>query len=71
MLSLLHLEGGVLTLAVNKVLEKDSLLVQQEGKYQGKLIIPYGYGVVFTNISCKSPTFSRLWTCSKSIWHGV
>ncbi len=40
-------------LAVNNMLEKDSTLVQQEGSHQGKLIIPYGYGVVFTNISRK------------------
>ncbi|MEA5621178.1 3'-5' exonuclease [Cronbergia sp. UHCC 0137] len=39
------------TLAVNKMLEKDPALVQQEGDYQGKLIIPYGYGVVLTNIT--------------------
>ncbi|WP_265277663.1 DEAD/DEAH box helicase [Nostoc sp. KVJ3] len=48
------------TVAVNKMLEKDSLLVQQEGKYQGKLIIPYGYGVVFTNISRKDFEQSEL-----------
>lgn len=47
-------------LAVNKMLEKDSLLVQQEGKYQGKLVIPYGYGVVFTNISRKDFEQSEL-----------
>ncbi|MEH2238597.1 3'-5' exonuclease [Nostoc sp.] len=41
-------------LAVNKMLEKDSALVQQEGNYQGKLVIPYGYGVVFTNITRKA-----------------
>ncbi|MEH2268273.1 MAG: 3'-5' exonuclease [Nostoc sp.] len=47
-------------LAVNKMLEKDSLLVQQEGNYQGKLIIPYGYGVVFTNITRKDFEQSEL-----------
>ncbi|MHC5726439.1 MAG: 3'-5' exonuclease, partial [Nostoc sp.] len=47
-------------LAVNKMLEKDSLLVQQEGKYQGKLVIPYGYGVVFTNITRKDFNNSEL-----------
>lgn len=47
-------------LAVNKMLEKDSLLVQQEGNYQGKLVIPYGYGVVFTNITRKTFNESEL-----------
>lgn len=47
-------------LAVNKMLEKDSLLVQQEGKYQGKLVIPYGYGMVFTNITRKAFNESEL-----------
>lgn len=47
-------------LAVNKMLEKDSLLVQQEGNYQGKLVIPYGYGVVFTNITRKDFNNSEL-----------
>ncbi|MDZ8069009.1 MAG: 3'-5' exonuclease [Nostoc sp. DedQUE08] len=47
-------------LAVNKMLEKDPALVQQEGKYQGKLVIPYGYGVVFTNITRKDFEQSEL-----------
>lgn len=47
-------------LAVNKMLEKDPALVQQEGNYQGKLIIPYGYGVVFTNITRKDFNNSEL-----------
>ncbi len=47
-------------LAVNKLLEKDPALVQQEGKYQGKLVIPYGYGVVFTNINRKDFNNSEL-----------
>jgi hypothetical protein len=47
-------------LAVNKMLEKDPALVQQEGKYQGKLVIPYGYGVVFTNITRKGFNESEL-----------
>jgi hypothetical protein len=46
-------------LAVNKLLEKDAALVQQ-GDYQGKLIIPYGYGVVFTNINRKDFNNSEL-----------
>ena len=47
-------------LAVNKMLEKDRALVQQEGKYQGKLVIPYGYGVVFSNITRKAFNESEL-----------
>ncbi len=33
-----------------RLLENDSLL-QAEGEYRGKLITPYGWGVVFTNIT--------------------
>lgn len=47
-------------LAVNKMLEKDPALVQQAGNYQGKLVIPYGYGVVFTNITRKDFNNSEL-----------
>ncbi|MEH2096891.1 3'-5' exonuclease [Nostoc sp.] len=47
-------------LAVNKMLEKDPALVQQAGNYQGKLVIPYGYGVVFTNITRKAFNESEL-----------
>jgi hypothetical protein len=47
-------------LAVKKMLEKDPALVQKEGNYQGKLIIPYGYGVVLTNISRKDFNSSEL-----------
>jgi len=47
-------------LAVNKMLEKDPALVQQAGNYQGKLIIPYGYGVVLTNITRKAFNESEL-----------
>lgn len=47
-------------LAINKVLEKDPALVQQAGNYQGKLVIPYGYGVVFTNITRKDFNNSKL-----------
>jgi len=32
-------------------LERDPLLVHHEGKYQGKLVFPYAFGVVLTNIS--------------------
>ncbi|MGB3610392.1 MAG: 3'-5' exonuclease, partial [Cellvibrio sp.] len=37
---------------VNK-LKRDKALAQQEGKHRGSLVCPYGYGVVFTNISRK------------------
>jgi len=32
-------------------LESDPQLVHPEGRYQGKLLFPYGYGVVFTSIN--------------------
>jgi len=32
-------------------LERDPQLVNASGEYQGKLVMPYGYGVVFTNIT--------------------
>ena len=39
---------------ITKLLERDPLLVQQEeGRYHGNLLLPWGYGVVFTNISRK------------------
>lgn len=41
-------------LAVNETLERDRLLVQSEGRYQGKLVLPYGYGAVFTEITRKA-----------------
>ena len=42
-------------LAVCKILERDAALVSPIGnKYQGKLIFPYGYGVVLTNIPRKA-----------------
>jgi len=31
-------------------LQSDPLLVEEKGQYQGKLICPWGYGVVFSNI---------------------
>lgn len=33
------------------LLQRDGQLVTQDGKYQGKLKFPYGYGVVFTHIN--------------------
>lgn len=39
------------TYQVLKVLERDPLLIQPEGRYRGKLIVPYGWGAVFTNIT--------------------
>ena len=38
---------------VLSVLERDPQLKQQTGKYQGRLSFPYGYGVVFPNITRK------------------
>ena len=34
-------------------LEKDPQLIQQSGRYQGRLVFPYGYGVVLSNITRK------------------
>lgn len=47
-------QARVYALAVNQLLERDPLLVQSEGHYQGKLLFPYGYGVVLTNITRKA-----------------
>ena len=41
------------TLAINQQLEQDQLLVQSEGRYQGRLAFPYSYGVVLANITRK------------------
>lgn len=38
-------------LEVNQLLQRDPALVAQDGRYQGKLVCPYGYGVVLTNIT--------------------
>jgi hypothetical protein len=39
---------------ITHLLEKDPLLIQQnEGRYHGNLLLPWGYGVVFTNITRK------------------
>ncbi len=37
-------------------LERDAQLVQQAGRYKGKLAFPWGYGVVLTNITRKQFT---------------
>ena len=38
-------------LAIHELLEQDSALVQHSAQYRGKLIMPYGYGVVLSNIT--------------------
>ena len=38
-------------LAICSLLEKDPALVQKAGRYQGKLMCPYAYGVVLPNIT--------------------
>lgn len=38
---------------VINTLRRDKALLQPEGKHQGSLVCPYGYGVVLTNISRK------------------
>ena len=40
-------------LAINQLLEKDAALIQSSGPYKGKLSVPYGYGVVLSNITRK------------------
>lgn len=42
------------------VLERDKQLVAAEGKYKGKLLFPYGYGVVLTSITRKQFVSSGL-----------
>jgi len=37
--------------AIVSILEHDPLLVQQEGKYKGHLLLPWGHGAVLTNIT--------------------
>ena len=41
-------------MTVVNLLARDPLLVVQAGRYQGQLILPWGYGVVLTNISRKA-----------------
>lgn len=38
-------------LAVKEILESDPALVQHRGQYEGRLVMPYAYGVAFTNIT--------------------
>jgi len=47
-----HEQAHAYAIEIKELLERDPLLVQQEeGRYKGKLLLPWGYGVVFTNIS--------------------
>lgn len=47
-------QARVYALAITDLLERDPLLVQQnEGKYRGHLMLPWGFGVVLTNITRK------------------
>jgi hypothetical protein len=48
-------------LAICSLLEKDPNLVQTEGRYQGKLLCPYAYGVVLPTSPAASSTLSRRW----------
>lgn len=41
-------------------LKKDRLLIHHEGKYEGKLVFPYAFGVVLTNITRQQFTDSDL-----------
>lgn len=38
-------------LSGTQILQRDPLLQRASGKHKGKLLVPYGYGVVFTNIT--------------------
>lgn len=41
-------------ISIKELLERDPLLVQQEeGRYHGHLLLPWGFGVILTNISRK------------------
>lgn len=44
---------------INK-LEQDEQLIHRNGNYQGKLVMPYGYGVVLSNITRKQFTETNL-----------
>ena len=44
-------QARLCTYKLKEQLEQDPQLVHQEGDYQGKLIMPYGYGVVLTSIN--------------------
>jgi hypothetical protein len=46
-----HLQARQCTYQLVNQLEKDPQLAQVGGKHKGKLAMPYGYGVVFTNIT--------------------
>lgn len=41
-------------LEINQLLESDPALVRPSGKYKGKLLCPYSYGVVLSNITRKA-----------------
>lgn len=45
---------------VVRALERDPLLVQEDGPHKGKLAFPWGHGVVFTNITRKQFTDAGL-----------
>ena len=44
-------QARLCTYKLKEQLELDPQLVQHSGPYKGKLLVPYGYGVVLTNIS--------------------
>ncbi len=46
-------QARVYALEAAVLLQKDALLKQTSGKHQGSLIMPYGWGVVLTNITRK------------------
>lgn len=44
-------QARLCTYALKEQLERDPQLVRHHGEYKGKLIFPYGYGVVFSNLT--------------------
>jgi hypothetical protein len=47
-------QARVYAISIKELLERDPLLVQQEtGRYQGHLLLPWGFGVILTNITRK------------------
>lgn len=43
-----------------RALEKDQQLIHEDGQHQGKLVLPWGHGVVFTNITRRQFTDAGL-----------
>lgn len=46
-----HLQARHCAYKLVNLLERDPQLVQVDGKYKNRIVMPYGYGVVFTNLT--------------------